>query len=162
MSIQDENISQARAVIDKGDEVVSVLREVSDMTDSPYVFSADLIRMTMETVAGDDSPIYDHVLRRVIALLEVDNQLLEAPAVETSQPFTLAMTKQYVYLEKKLQRDLLDTDVLPSEFEATTKAGLVALHYLAEQSDYLEFSAALKLARSARDVIRDQFPLTVR
>ena len=161
MSIQDENISQARYVIDKGDEVVSVLREVSDMTDSPYVFSAELIRMAMAVVA-DDSPIYDHVLRRVIALLEVDNQLLEAPAVETSQPFTLAMTRHFVYLEKKQQRDLLDTSVDPWDFNSTTNAGHVALHYLAEQTDYLEFSAALKMARSARDVIRDQFPLTVR
>ena len=78
MSIQDENIKTARAIIDQGDEVVSVLKEVSDMTDSPYVFSSDLIRMTIDTVAGDDSPIWDDVLRRVLATLEAGNMLLEA------------------------------------------------------------------------------------
>lgn len=78
MSIQDDNIKQARDIINTGDNVVRVLMEVSDMTDSAYIFSADMIRMTMETVAGDDSPIYDEVLRRVIAKLELGNMLQEA------------------------------------------------------------------------------------
>lgn len=57
--------------------------------------------------------------------------------------------KHYLYLEMKTRTDLLDTDVMPSDYEATCKASSVALHYMSANTDYPEFRAILEQGRAA-------------
>ena len=56
----------------------------------------------------------------------------------------------YIHLEVQSRKDLLDLTITAAQFDATDKARAVALHYLAQNTDWPQYRTALNAARDAR------------
>ena len=70
MSFQDDNILEARRILDQADAVVDLMHEVNDIVGAPATFNSEDVDVAMQTVGHRlviDSPA--DVRKRVINLL---------------------------------------------------------------------------------------------